>query len=306
MNDTYLLALADAFAGTGLGHLSRSSAVVNALRLRGVTVRCLALTAESPREFDGVSWEPADVATARAAAAEAPTILLDTYTVRLDRVGGPVAAFYDPGALFPEAASLLIAQGVRPSEQPTWLCGLRHACVRPGFWGTPPVTVTDTVRRVVVTTGGTDPGDISEVLAAAAHTALPLAEVRRIRGPQAAYAAVSGVTEVHAPVDLRLELAAADLVICLAGQTAFEACSLGVPVVAVAPVENQQANLERLVEAGAIEAAELGGGLVGLLADVAADPSRRRQRAAAARAAVDGFGSLRVAGEIEARFRLAV
>jgi spore coat polysaccharide biosynthesis predicted glycosyltransferase SpsG len=92
------------------------------------------------------------------------------------------------------------------------------------------------------------------------------------------------------------------MVVCLAGQTALEAACLGVPAVVVAAVDNQRPNARHLAATGAAVAVDLDdGALAEAIAGLAGDRERRVRMARAARAAIDGFGALRVAAAIEGR-----
>jgi spore coat polysaccharide biosynthesis predicted glycosyltransferase SpsG len=292
-----ITAIADAFPAAGLGHLARSSAVVAALRSRGLEVSCLAHGASQPITFDRVRWEPWDGVSEPLSAG---STLLDTYTLDWKPNGSRLITFFDPGTKLQEAAALTIAPAVDAAAgHGDWLCGLQYTCLRPGYWGAPAALLREEVRRVVVTTGGGDPGQASLRLVSAAQAAMPAAQIRRVRGPFAHPLGMVGVTELDAPTDLRGELSRADLVLCLGGQTAAEAASLGVPTVAVAAVDNQRATVARLARLGAVAAGEFDDGLVETLQRLARSPSCRELQADAGRRAVDGFGALRVAGEIE-------
>jgi spore coat polysaccharide biosynthesis predicted glycosyltransferase SpsG len=155
------------------------------------------------------------------------------------------------------------------------------------------------VAAVLVTTGATDPDGVSARLLEAVREGLPGTSVRRVRGPQCEPVKIDGIVEVDAPADLRNELRQTDLVVCLGGQTALEAACLGVPTLALAVNVNQQANVERLAAAGAVESATLDEDLAGHIRSLGRDPQRRARLSRSARRAVDGFGALRVAAEIE-------
>lgn len=298
---TGVLAIADAGPRAGLGHLARTSALVVALGVRGIEASCRGLGAMSKFTFDGVLWEPAAQSDVIAEAPEARAIVLDSYELRADELAreGPLACFYDgSGRTSVAAASLVIAPALEASGRSGWLCGLEYACLRPSYWGLPPISPSPTFHRILVTTGA-DPEGIARALVAAAISGVPRAEVRCVRGPQTPPLAMEGAVEVEVHDDLRPELALADLVLCLGGQTALEAACLGVPTVAIAAVENQHSNVARLAAIGAIEAAKLDDELPALLAYLAADPHRRAELGRGARAAVDGFGALRVAAALE-------
>jgi spore coat polysaccharide biosynthesis predicted glycosyltransferase SpsG len=288
-----LVAVADAMAGAGLGHLTRSSAVVAALRARGVAVDCVGLGARDERVVDGVRWTPG--APPRGAA-----LLVDSYTLEPAAVEDP-CAWFDDGRGAPRSAVVLISPAGEGDGDPRRLHGLQWSCVRPAFWGEPAVAVRDRVDRVLVASGGGDPGGAAARLVAAVRAALPRARVRLVVGPLAAAAPPDGVEPVVAPPDLAGEIRAAGMVVCLAGQTALEAACLGVPAVVVAAVDNQRPNADRLAGAGAALRVDLDGPLQEAIGALAADRARREAMSAAARSAVDGFGALRVAAVVDER-----
>jgi spore coat polysaccharide biosynthesis predicted glycosyltransferase SpsG len=288
-----LVAVADAMPGAGLGHLTRSSAVVVALRARGVTVDCVAHGAQDERVVDGVRWPPGPLP-------RGVPLLVDSYTLDPASVEDP-CAWFDDGGDVPPRAEVLISPAGEADGDPRRLHGLAWSCVRPVFWGEPAVAVPATVDRVLVASGGGDPNGAAALLSAAVRAALPRARVKLVVGPLAPAAPPEGVEPVVAPPDLAGEIRAAGMVVCLAGQTALEAACLGVPSVVVAAVENQRPNADRLAAAGAAVSVGLDGPLAEEIAALAADRARREAMATAARAAVDGFGALRVAAVIDRR-----
>jgi spore coat polysaccharide biosynthesis predicted glycosyltransferase SpsG len=95
-------------------------------------------------------------------------------------------------------------------------------------------------------------------------------------------------------------LAACDLLLCLGGQTALEAASLGVPAIVIAAVDNQRANATHLDAIGAAVAGENSlDALTEGVARLACDFEHRRALSHRARRSVDGFGALRVAAALE-------
>lgn len=103
------------------------------------------------------------------------------------------------------------------------------------------------------------------------------------------------------PGDLAPALAGAHLAIVAGGLTAYEACALGVPVVAVSVVAAQQPTVRALARRGAV----VDGGALGrpgavrrvgaAAARLLAAPSQQRRLSAAGRRLVDGRGAARVA-----------
>jgi spore coat polysaccharide biosynthesis predicted glycosyltransferase SpsG len=106
-----------------------------------------------------------------------------------------------------------------------------------------------------------------------------------------------GVERIEAPDSMAGVLAAADLAVTAGGQTMLEAAALGIPTIAVPVAANQESQTKALADAGAVRLATVGDALneVGNLAE---DALARRTLSEAARAAVDGKGARRVAGEV--------
>jgi spore coat polysaccharide biosynthesis predicted glycosyltransferase SpsG len=282
--------IADGGAKVGLGHVARCSAIVVALRTRGVTVSAFAYGADAPLVVDGVAWAPLH------GEPDARVVLLDTYTMpweerRALAAGRALAVIHVEGEI-PAEARLVIAVG--GAGGPGVLAGLRYAPLRPPYWGVPARRVRERIERVLVTTGGGALQDAAVELATGLRDALPGAVVALVRGPYARFDAPAGVELVDAPPSLLEPLLAADVVVTAAGQTALEAAATGAATIALPLAANQRANADPLAAAGAAVIVEPG-------EDVAAAVlgADRAALARAGQAAVDGFGALRIA------FRLA-
>ena len=311
MSATALLVAADAAPGVGLGHLSRSGSIVEALRERGASVAALSRDAREASEWRGVRGQPAPLVDLPARARGAAAVILDSYhatesDAEAIAVLAPLAVFNDVDDPV-RAASLVIApsrDAPGRDDGARWLVGFEHAPLGPAFRDAPPPEIADEVRSVLVSTGGGDPGGHGAALARTVAAALPGAEVRLIRGPDAALEPPAGVVVLGATENLAEALGDADLALIAAGNTLLEACALGTPSLAVVAVPNQARSAARLQAQGAIETIDPGDPELGArIADVAGDPARRREMSDAARAAVDGRGADRVAGELLALTR---
>lgn len=298
--------VADGGREGGLGHIARSSALAVALGRLGVDVRCLSLGAEGPLERDGVSWDPV-ARFSDAPLADASVLVLDSYRLGEDEVAELPAAL--PLVVLqehlppPARAALVVSAGADPGEDPRRLTGLEYVCLRPAFWSAPQRDVAERVRHLLVTTGGGDPvPGLGVQLAAAAHDALPEADVTLVRGPFGAQGPPPpGVALLDAPESLHGPLLAADLVVTAGGQTLLEAAALGTPSIAVVAAENQRQQALRLAELGATRVLELPADeLPGLLRRLDSSADERRELARRSQAAVDGRGAERVAERIAA------
>jgi spore coat polysaccharide biosynthesis predicted glycosyltransferase SpsG len=279
---------ADGGPGQGLGHLVRSSAVATALRARGIEAQAFALGAVEALEIDGVDWTPA---------AEPPAanlLVLDSYVVdpvSVDAV--QVVLMHDAAEASPDVA-LVVAPSDPSEPSDKRLSGLRFACLRPAFWGLPKRKLDGEIRRVLVTTGGGDPGGVARTLAETARDTLPDAAVRLVLGPHAEAEAPEGVEIVRAN-PLLGPLLEADLIISGGGQTMLEAAACGTPCVALVLAENQRTQATAMANTGAVLLTEMDGlaEAIGRL-----DLERRHALSERGQSLVDGYGALRVAFRI--------
>ncbi|HEY8585083.1 MAG TPA: glycosyltransferase [Capillimicrobium sp.] len=290
---TRIVVAADGRPAKGLGHLARCTALAAALREAGAPPALLALGAPEPLVVDGERWTPADSPEGEGAA----VLVLDTYDAATDVPAGPaLVVFSDRDEPRPGAALAVRTAG---RERPGRLYGLRYACLRRPYWDAAPGgrEHPDAVGRVLVTTGGTDPGGVGARVASELAAALPSARIGLVRGAAAPPVAVPGVETVRGSLDLSEELAAADLVVSGAGQTAMEAAALGRPCVAVVLVDNQRAQAAALADAGAAVVVEPGEA-VSATVSLAAERAERAALGARAAATIDGQGARRVAERV--------
>jgi len=300
------LVVADAGPGAGLGHIARCSAIVAGLRVRGVRCRCVAVGAEeAPHSI--IEWET------KKALGEIPPIapalvLLDSYrldaaSVRDQARARRLALMHDEGPLV-EPSDLIVTSDPRlVGARAEVVGGAALSPLGPRFWGLPePLEPAHRVRRVLVTTGGGDPGGHAVAIASAVREAMPEAEVALVRGPHADFADPPGIQVLDRPESLLEPLMEADLAVTAAGNSVLEAAAVGTPAVAVVMAENQRAIARALADHGATELfePETLGRLVGAVRTLAADPELRRQRSRRGREVVDGYGALRVAFLIDA------
>lgn len=141
--------------------------------------------------------------------------------------------------------------------------------------------------RVVVVMGGVDPtGALPAVLASLARE-LPAAELVPVT--------TLGLPGAVPPTpDLPLLISDADLVVSASGTSAWDICTMGVPAVLVAVVDNQRPGAAFARAAGIAGVAEVDSAGAEA-ARVLADATLREERAARGRAIFDGRGAERVA-----------
>ena len=135
------------------------------------------------------------------------------------------------------------------------LLGSSFALLRPEF---PPASrpaprSVQAVRRILVTFGGADPGDVtSKTVALLSRARLRDAQIRVILGPayegMAGGTTEAGVEYVRAPPSMAAEYRWADLVICAGGTSVWEVLFMGVPCIALPAAANQTPALAALAQ----------------------------------------------------------
>ncbi len=195
------------------------------------------------------------------------------------------------------------------------MTGSRYCLLRPGFAAHRPAALArprDRVGSVVVSLGGTDPGNATcRVLGALASLQ---AEIHVVMGRGACHldqvrAAVARLPHGRLHVDVAhmdALLAGADFAVGAAGTSAWERCCLGVPTLLLVLVDNQRLVASNLEQAGAAR----------IVAESAMlDPARLRaaiedlkqagalaRMSSAAAAICDGLGADRLCSAIEDLF----
>jgi UDP-2,4-diacetamido-2,4,6-trideoxy-beta-L-altropyranose hydrolase len=314
----------------GLGHVRRCLSLADALRHRGVSsifrvhgggalVDFVEAHGFEAAPAMGVDIKDAHRTRDLADALTAGMILADSYDfeagylAQLRPAAGSVAAIDDLNS-GPFAVDLVI-NGALGAERWTYrggtgtrfLLGAGYALLRPEFAEVPPDHRRQT-GRVFVTTGGSDPHELTHrltrwALAAGAHQVdavigplVPTAEIDRTR------AAGGDTVTVHRdPADIRGLMLAADVAISGGGQTLYELAATATPVVAVRTADNQRANIEALsaagaiLPAGAVDEPHVDVRVQALLQELLDDADRRSGLGLAGRQAVDGGGADRVA-----------
>lgn len=114
--------------------------------------------------------------------------------------------------------------------------------------------VRDEVKKVLITTGSTNPNKSLEKLACACRTALPEVSISIVVGNAASFDSSLkeelNVSLIKGATDLSDYMLDSDLVISAAGTTLYELCTLGVPTIAVPVVENQLLNVFGFIDTG--------------------------------------------------------
>jgi spore coat polysaccharide biosynthesis predicted glycosyltransferase SpsG len=243
----------------------------------------------------------------------------DAWVKRARRMGVPVASVHDLGLALVESdlaidgsltmASDRVASGFSRSSSTARLIGPQFAILDPSIAALRSEDRKPVDGRVLVALGGGSHvlGLASRVSCAIAERS-PHADIRIVRGFAGGRRAPSlrHATWVEAPNGLGAELAAAQVAVVAGGVTLYEACALGVPVVALPVVTAQHPT----VRAAACRGAAIDTGrppvddcMVSRTADAVAallqNHTLRRRQSQAAKALVDGDGAARVAARLK-------
>jgi UDP-2,4-diacetamido-2,4,6-trideoxy-beta-L-altropyranose hydrolase len=196
-------------------------------------------------------------------------------------------------------------------------CGVENVLLRPEFedWRERSLTrrVSPSLKRILVSLGGVDKGNISnEVLIALDRCRFSSdVEVCLVLGESSPWVAKMQqlVLRLGVRVELKVAvgnmaelLASSDLVVGAAGTSAWERCCLGVPTLMVVLADNQREIASRLSARGAVLPLASGAGLqeqlIEYVQSLQAEPSRLLGMAEMAAATVPSSGTRRLAGEI--------
>ncbi|MEO0034813.1 MAG: hypothetical protein RLZZ501_836 [Pseudomonadota bacterium] len=325
---------ADAGPGIGGGHVCRCLALAAELRATGWEV-AFASAAASPATVPALaSWphlildgppesEPAMLA--RRWTEGCDLLVIDHYhrDAGFERACRPwarrILALDDaPGR--PHDADLLLdpAPNRTPGDYAEWvpagcrcLLGPDHVLLRPEFdrWRTWRRTIPPRARRLLVTIGQADPLGLSArllpLLAAPARSGF---EARLVVGgafpPLPAPPPSPSLTLLYGIDDMAALMAWADLALIAAGGTCWEACRLGLPLLALTVADNQADNAAVLAASGAgrvlgTPAMLDDETLLAALTDLAGDAPARAAMAASGRKLIDGAGRARVVAALE-------
>ncbi len=321
----------------GLGHLQRCLALAGALRTHGALVQFVhggdarvagRIAAEGWTDEPLGDVQPGDSGDVRAtldAAGrwQAQVLVVDSYAIdaaylgALRRAGYFVAAI-DDLAREPFPCQMVINSGAQApamryqssSGDTEFVLGPAHALLRPEFWIPVSRTVSEQVRRVLVTIGGADPRCLMPKFLQVLDRVNGAFEITAVIGPlfeqadevrRAAAACRRRVQIAEGVPRLRDVMLEADVALTAAGQTLYELAATGTPAVAVVVAANQTESLQALARvgtvraAGAVDETEWMSRLQEMVEQVIGDTAVRRDMSAAGLRTVDGQGARRVA-----------
>ncbi|MDH4064135.1 MAG: hypothetical protein OEW19_07020 [Acidobacteriota bacterium] len=306
----------------GFGHLVRCRSLARALGVEPViALRGSRRTRDRATAMGGIVVDVSSAASLRAL--EPSLVVIDDPSAthagrwlrRARTAGVPVATVHDLGLAY-VASDVLIDGSLRTGAAPTGsdvLAGPAYAILDPGVERTRHIRRRPRPTRIFIALGG---GHHIHAAAATLTSALarrlPRSDIRVARGfcPPRGLPSLARGTWIEAPNGLAGELAEASVAIVAGGVTLYEACALGVPVVAVAVTAAQH----QTIRAAACHGAAIDGGALPLdarrgndIAEAAARLLTNRARCArqsrAARRLVDARGAYRVAARLRALAR---
>lgn len=337
-----LLVRVEADAKGGTGHAMRCLALAQAWQdagggpVRFLMTRCgTGLSERLRREgivgeiLEAVPGTESDAARTleRAHAGHASWVVVDGYwagaayvkSLRATPGRGPaILAVDDLGEAGPYAADLVLNQNLYAepemyadrSPHTELLLGADFALLRREFaaYRGFPRTIPEEARHILVTLGGSDPANRTQLVLRALRGLAASREIRVLIGPEnpregslraeAAAAGLAGslLTGVE---DVPGLLAWSDLAVTAAGSTCWELAFLGVPALTIAVADNQRPIAESLSNAGV--ARDLGwhedvdeSAVARAVAELSGDRAARARMAEAGRRLVDGRGAERV------------
>jgi spore coat polysaccharide biosynthesis predicted glycosyltransferase SpsG len=310
--------------GVGLGHAARCAALARAMARRGHSVLGLVRGAGGAEaaELRGLPSRPADDGVAELVAAaretQAAAIVLDDYDFSEDMIMKTVGAVQaatlvldDSGERRTAAAAVWNGAPGATAERyvvagGTVLAGLSFALVGGAARDRSDRDYERPVERVFVSAGALGERSVTTTAISIIRTILPAARIALVDAMFAAAPPIAdvAVTRIRSN-DLSAEMAASDLAVSAAGQTAIELASVGTPTVVVPVVDNQRPNAEGLdamgiaLNAGPCWSADFEVRLRDAIERCATSGSVRARLGRAGRAAVDGRGADRTAAAFE-------
>lgn len=187
------------------------------------------------------------------------------------------------------------------------VCGPAYATLRSEFSNLPPKVVRRVAERVLLTFGGTDPGQLARRCARLLVDRVGC-EIRVVLGHGASEADFPQEVEVLRHVrSMAAEMLDADLVLTSAGRTVYEAAAVGTPVAVLAQAARDATHSHLGYDSGVVF---LGIGplvddlhVIGVVQRLLADYDLRSELSERLRGSIDGRGAARVAHRIRGMVR---
>lgn len=328
----------DAGMEVGLGHLHRCLSLANALERKGSTSHFVIPESAAVRSRiarDGITIDeiPSDssletdlnITLNGARRLKARVVVVDScvvnrdYLLELRRAGHYVVSIDDLAEItFP--SQLVVNGNVYAQElsyhsaagDTRFLLGTEYVMLRPEFWNMPSRVVRDTIRRVLLTVGGTDQQNLMPELLSLMDDFPDDFGVTAILGPffennreveMAKRHSKRSVRLIYAPESVRNIMLEEDLAISGGGQTLYELACTGCPTVALQVAPDQRQHVRALFKAGVVYMGEYSHdtGLTEVrrsFLSLLRDREARARLSEAGQRLIDGKGALRVAETI--------
>ena len=185
--------------------------------------------------------------------------------------------------------------------------GPRYATLRSEFTNLPPKVIRRNPERVLISFGGTDPGQLGVRCARLLVSVLD-ADIRVIVGPGASDVDFpEGVEMAHKVRSMAAEMLDADLILTSAGRTVYEAAAVGTPVAVLAQGARDATHSHLDYDSGVVF---LGIGpltddrhIVEVVRRLLGDPDLRGELSERLRASIDGLGAARIAERLRAMLK---
>jgi UDP-2,4-diacetamido-2,4,6-trideoxy-beta-L-altropyranose hydrolase len=316
-----LLVLTDGGSDVGLGHVRRCLTLAGALREEDVFCTFHVRGGNAAKDFvEQHRFDAVAVDDFGGALPETDGILIDSYRIdeRLFTVTTPVIVIDDiadrelPVAVIlnPGAGAESLTYSARSDT--LLLLGVQYALLRREFAEPFEREIAPSMRRIMITLGGSDHGPLAADLVRWAQTGMSALHgeqttidvivgpfFQRVDDLRALAKANERVKLLFDPSDMRNAMFRCDGAISSGGQTLDELAATGTPALAISTADNQQNNIAALADAGTIVYVEerTEAALVRGLATIA-PAETRREMSRRGRALVDGRGARRAASEI--------
>lgn len=150
---------------------------------------------------------------------------------------------------------------------------------------------------LLVSFGGADPSGLLQKTAAVIEAGGPFRDVCAVVGPVATAPPAASLRVLHNPADMAAVMDSANAAVIAAGSTVWEACTIGLAIIAVPVADNQHGITRALQDAGAAIVVEPDDAFepnLGRAVTELAQPSTQHRLATAAMELVDGLGAERI------------
>lgn len=144
-----------------------------------------------------------------------------------------------------------------PSNDVKYLLGPEYAYLRKEFWNVPLPEIKQSIHNVMITIGGTDKRNLTSRILRLMSVNFPHLKKFVVVGNSDSekYTYLDNNTKLISQAsagEMKDVMIQSDIAITAAGQTTYELCRMGVPMIALETAENQKKNIDSLFENGLI------------------------------------------------------